>query len=84
MFSACGPWSSVTVTPVGGAATCLAALSAVYADLLFRKAHLTPVARGTVWTLNSLGALVDRAVPSLRAPIPGSLFLNYHVVADKP
>jgi SAM-dependent methyltransferase len=84
MFRACGPWSSVTVTPVGGAATCLAAMSAVYADLLFRKAHLTPVARGTVWTLNSLGALVDRAVPSLRAPIPGSLFLNYHVVANTP
>jgi SAM-dependent methyltransferase len=84
LFRSSGDWSSVTVTPVGGAATCLAAMSAVYADLLFRKAHLTPVARGTVWTLNSLGALVDRAVPSLRAPIPGSLFLNYHVVADKP
>ena len=66
------------------AATCLAAMSAVYADLLFRKAHLTPVARASVWTLNSLGGLVDRAVPSLRAPIPGSLFLNFHVVAEKP
>jgi hypothetical protein len=75
--------ASVTVTPVGGAATCLAAMSAVYADILFRKAHLAPLARGSVWTLNSLGALVDRAVPSLRAPIPGSLFLNFHVTADK-
>ena len=76
-------WSAVAVTPVGGAATCLAAMSAVYADLLFRKAHLTPLSRGAVWTLNSFGALVDRAIPSLRAPIPGSLFLNFHVVADK-
>ena len=74
----------MAVTPVGGAATCIGAMSAVYADLLFRKAHLAPVARGCVWTLNSLGGFVDRAVPSLRAPIPGSLFLNYHVVADKP
>jgi SAM-dependent methyltransferase len=84
LFTQSADWSSVSVTPVGGAATCLAAMSAVYADLLFRKAHLTPLSRATVWTLNSLGGLVDRAVPSLRAPIPGSLFLNYHVVADKP
>jgi len=84
MFERSGGWASVTVTPVGGAATCLAAMSAVYADLLFRKAHLTPIARASVWTLNSVGGLVDRAVPSLRAPIPGSLFLNFHVVAEKP
>jgi SAM-dependent methyltransferase len=84
LFSKSSDWASVSVTPVGGAATCLAAMSAVYADLLFRKAHLTPLSRATVWTLNSLGGLVDGAIPSLRAPIPGSLFLNFHVVADKP
>ena len=84
LFERSADWASVSVTPVGGAATCLAAMSAVYADLLFRKAHLTPLSRASVWTLNSLGGLVDRAVPSLRAPIPGSLFLNFHVVADKP
>ncbi len=84
LFARNGEWVQVAVTPVGGAATCIGAMSAVYADLLFRKAHLAPVARGCVWTLNSLGGFVDGAVPSLRAPIPGSLFLNYHVVADKP
>lgn len=82
-FRRSADWASVSVTPVGGAATCLAAMSAVYADLLFRKAHLTPLSRATVWTLNSLGGTLDRAIPSLRAPIPGSLFLNFHVVADK-
>ncbi len=83
LFTQSADWSAVDVTPVGGAATCLAAMSAVYADLLFRKARLTPLSRATVWTLNSFGGLVDRAIPSLRAPIPGSLFLNLHVVADK-
>jgi SAM-dependent methyltransferase len=83
LFEQNGAWASVAVAPVGGAATCLAATSAVYVDLLFRKAHLTPLAHASVWTLNSLGGLVDRAVPSLRTPIPGSLFLNFHVVADK-
>ena len=84
LFERSADWEAVQVTPVGGAATCLAATSAVYVDLLFRKAHLKPLAHASVWTLNSLGALVDRAVPSLREPIPGSLHLNFHVVADKP
>jgi SAM-dependent methyltransferase len=84
LFEGGGEWASVSVTPVGGAATCLGAMSAVYVDLLFRKAHLEPLARASVWTLNSIGGAVDRAVPSLRAPIPGSLFLNFHVVAEKP
>jgi SAM-dependent methyltransferase len=84
LFEQSADWATVSVSPVGGAATCLAATSAVYIDLLFRKAHLKPLAHGSVWTLNSLGTLFDRAVPSLRQPIPGSLFLNYHVTAEKP
>jgi hypothetical protein len=84
MFERSADWASVTVAPVGGAATCLAATSAVYVDLLFRKAHVKPLALGSVWMLNTLGDLVDRAVPSLRQPIPGSLHLNYHVTAEKP
>jgi len=77
-------WESVTVTPAGGTATCLAAMSAIYLDLLFRRAHLTPVAKGLVWALNSSGPALDARVPSLREPRPGSIFLNYHVVAEKP
>jgi SAM-dependent methyltransferase len=84
LFERSADWEAVSVTPVGGAATCLAATSAVYVDVLFRKAHLKPLAHASVWSLNSLGALIDRAVRSLREPIPGSLHLNYHVVADKP
>ena len=83
LFERNGAWKGVSVSPVGGAATCLGAVSAIYADLLFRKARLTPIARASVWTLNSLGSLVDRAVPALRLAGPGSLFLNFHVVADK-
>ena len=78
MFERSADWASVSVMPIGGAATCLAAVRG-HADLLTRA---TPhAARATVWTLN-LGGLVDRAVPR-GAPIPGSLFLNFHAVADK-
>jgi SAM-dependent methyltransferase len=77
-------WESVSVTPAGGTATCLAAMTAIYVDVLFRRAHLTPVAKGLVWALNSSGPALDARIPSLREPRPGSIFLNYHVVAEKP
>jgi len=76
-------WSSVTVRPAGGTATCLASMSAIYLDLLFRRMHLTPVAKGLVWLLNTSGSALDRRIPSLRATRPGSIFLNYHVVAER-
>jgi SAM-dependent methyltransferase len=76
-------WRSVTVQPAGGTATCLASMTGIYLDILFRRIHLPPVAKALVWLLNSTGAGLDRRVPSLRAPRPGSIFLNYHVVAEK-
>ena len=76
-------WRSVTVQPAGGTATCLASLTGVYLDILFRRVHLSPMAEGLVWLLNSTGAGLDRRIPSLRAAKPGSIFLNYHVVAEK-
>jgi len=84
LFARNGDWRSLSVRPSGGTATCLAALGAVYADLLWRRARLAPLARASVWLLNSLGPFLDRCIPSLRQPGPGSLFLNYHVVAEKP
>ncbi len=84
LFSRNGEWQSITVQPAGGTAACLAAMTGVYVDLLFRKVHLTPIARGLVWLLNSTASTLDRRIPSLRDPQPGSVFLNYHVVATKP
>jgi len=83
LFEQSADWACVTVSPVGGAATSITALSAIYIDLLFRRLHLPPLARASVWTLNTVGELADRSVPSLRAPIPGSLFVNFHVTAEK-
>ena len=41
-----------------------------------------PLALASVVRSQPRGALVDRTVPSLREPIPGSLHLNFHVVAE--
>ena len=83
LFHRNGAWSAISVRPAGGAATCLTALTAIYLDLLFRRARLGTAAKGLVWVLNTIGAGIDRRVPALRATRPGSIFLNYHVVAEK-
>jgi SAM-dependent methyltransferase len=83
LFLRNAPWSSISVQPAGGTATCLAAMTGIYLDLLFRRAHLAPVAKGLVWLTNTSGAALDRRIPGLRAARPGAIFVNYHVVADK-
>ena len=84
LFRRNAAWSSVRVTPAGGTATCLAALTGVYVNVLFRRAHLQPAGNALVWLLNTGGAALDRRIPRLRATQPGSIFVNYHVVAQKP
>jgi SAM-dependent methyltransferase len=84
LFLRNGDWASVQVTPAGGTATCLAALTGIYLNLLCRRAHLPSLGEGLVWLLNTTGPALDRRSPALRATRPGSLFLNYHVVAEKP
>jgi hypothetical protein len=74
----------VTVLPAGGIATCLACLTGIYANLLFRRTHLGLLGKGVVWLLNTAGAGLDRRFAVLREPRPGSIFLNFHVRADKP
>jgi SAM-dependent methyltransferase len=84
LFTQAAEWRSIDVRPAAGAASCLAAMTDVYVDLLFRRANLEAIGRGLVWLLNTAGMALDRRVPSLREPRPGSLFVNYHVVAEKP
>jgi SAM-dependent methyltransferase len=83
LFGRNGEWESVTVLPAGGIATCLAGLTGIYANLLFRRAHLGLLAKGVVWLLNTTGAGLDRRFAGLREPRPGSIFLNFHVRAEK-
>jgi SAM-dependent methyltransferase len=84
LFAENGDWASVAVTPASGTAACVGMVLGIYADLALRKAHLTPLARGVVWTLNSTGEAIDRHSRLTREPRPGSLFANYHVVAEAP
>jgi SAM-dependent methyltransferase len=81
LFNENGNWTSVTVSPGSGTTACVGMLLAHFIDLLFKRAHLRILARPLVVGINIGAAAVDRAIPALREPIPGSLFANYHVEA---
>lgn len=82
LFRSSAEWSSVAVTPVGGASTCLGKLSATYLDLLSRRLHVGFLGQLGVRVINRLAPFVDDHVGILREARPGALFVNYHVVAE--
>ena len=79
-----GEWASVTVTPASGTTACLAMLVSLYVSLAARRARVGALALPAIAALNTLAEAVDRAVPSLRRPGPGTLFANLHALAVKP
>jgi SAM-dependent methyltransferase len=81
LFRANGAWSSVTVRPGAGTAATVAMLVAHVIDLLAKRVRLRPLGAPFVALLNAGGEVLDRAVPLLREPVPGSLNANYHVEA---
>ena len=81
LFRANGEWSSVTVRPGAGTAATVAMLVAHVIDLLAKRVRLRLLGAPFVALLNAGGEALDRAVPLLREPVPGSLNANYHVEA---
>ena len=84
LFADNGDWSSVSVQPSSGTASCLTMLLGTYTDLFLRKAHLPLASRAAVWALNLLGEAIDARSATLRGVGPGTLHANYHVVAETP
>jgi SAM-dependent methyltransferase len=77
-------WRRVDVRPGAGSAACLAFLGGTYLHLLAKRARIAPVARPAIAALNRAAVALDARVSLLRDPVPGALFANYHVVAEKP
>jgi SAM-dependent methyltransferase len=85
LFEQQGDWRSVTVRPGSGTAACVAMVVAVYGDLFLRKRlHLGFASEWLSSLLNRAGRALDARSALLREPGPGTLFANYHVVAEKP
>jgi len=81
LFRENADWSSVAVRPGSGTTACIGMLIGHFIDLLCKRAHLRPLGRPLVAGINLAADAIDRAVPALRDPLPGSLTANYHVEA---
>ena len=82
LFERNAEWSSLTVVPAGGTASCLAMLLGFFAERAAHRLHVRGAARPAVSVLNRAGRGLDRRTPLLRDPRPGSLIANFHVTAD--
>ena len=84
LFRDNGEWAAVRVRPGSGTAACLAMLIGHYIELLCGRARARRAAAPLVAALNTGAEALDARVPLLREPQPGTLFANFHVVAEVP
>ncbi|TMK57567.1 MAG: class I SAM-dependent methyltransferase [Actinobacteria bacterium] len=82
LFRENGSWSAVTVTPASGTAACIGMLVATFIDLPAKRAHMRPLAMPFIAAVNLAARALDSSSRRLREPGPGSIFANYHVVAE--
>jgi SAM-dependent methyltransferase len=81
LFGENAAWSSLAVLPGAGTAATTAMVLGHVVDLAFKRIGARLLAAPIVVALNTAGEALDRALPQLRTPIPGSLIANYHVEA---
>jgi SAM-dependent methyltransferase len=75
-------WSTVTVTPGSGTTACIGMLVSTYIALLAKRAHAPALGAPLIATVNAAARAIDRGSAQLRRPQPGTIFANYHVVAE--
>jgi SAM-dependent methyltransferase len=85
LFTDNGTWASVKVTPGSGTTACVGMIISMNLDLFFRRVHAGSIARSLVTAINRVAEAVDSHSARLREPAqPGTLFANFHVVAEVP
>ena len=84
LFRDNGDWASLEVQPGAGTTACIGMLLTHFIELLAGRARVRAAARPVVAAVNAGAEALDRRVPSLREPIPGSVIANYHVTAVAP
>ncbi len=85
LFTDNATWSSLRVTPGSGTTACVGMIVAMNLDVFFRRVHGGLIARPLVSAINGVCELVDRRSARLRDPAQqGTLFANFHVVAEVP
>jgi SAM-dependent methyltransferase len=84
LFRENAEWASVTVVPASGTTACLGMLMSIYLDLATRRAHVGGLGRPLIAAINRVAEALDNRSTRLREPGPGTLFANFHVVAEVP
>lgn len=84
LFADNATWAFVRVTPASGTTACLGMIVSIYLDLGFRRLRLGALARPIIAGINSVAVVIDGSSARLREPGPGTLFANFHVVAEAP
>ncbi len=82
LFRENGDWSALSVKPSSGTTACLGVLVVHYLDLVAKRAHVRPLVVPLVGAVNGAARAIDAVSPGLREPRPGTIFANYHVVAE--
>ena len=85
LFVDSAAWASVRVTPASGTTACVGMIVAMNLDLALRRLRAGRMSPALVTTINRAAEAIDRRSPRLREPTqPGTLFANFHVVAEVP
>jgi SAM-dependent methyltransferase len=83
IFADSALWASVRVTPASGTTACVGMIVAMNLDLALRRLRAGRLSRPLVTTINRAAEAIDRRSSRLREPTqPGTLFANFHVVAE--
>jgi SAM-dependent methyltransferase len=83
LFNRNGEWRSVRIEPGAGTCACIGLLVANAVDLLTQRLHMIWAGMLVNRVVNTVAAAIDRRSRLLREPVPGSIFANYHVVAER-
>jgi SAM-dependent methyltransferase len=82
LFRDNGDWAALEVRPGAGTTACIGMLFTHFIELLAGRVRLRAATGPLVAAINIGAEALDQRVPSLREPIPGSIFANYHVRAE--
>jgi SAM-dependent methyltransferase len=83
LFKDNAEWRTVAITSGAGTSAALGLLLALYIDLLAQRAHLVWAGRLVIYGINTAAAALDRHLPALRELTPGSLTIDFHIVAER-
>ncbi len=83
LFVESASWASVRVTPASGTTACVGMIVAMNLDLALRRLHGGWLSPPLVATINRAAEAIDRRSSKMREPTqPGTMFANFHVVAE--